>query len=64
MKRAENYRGKKPRTSGLTAGQVSAVFIAITIAILFMTMQASGEWTGMSIVEQLHQALFVATDLD
>ena len=63
MKRADNYRGKRNR-SGLSAAQVGVVAIVLLVAILAMTMKASGQWTGMSAGEQLHQALFVATDLD
>ena len=63
MKRADNYRGKR-RGGGLTAAQVGAVAIVVLIAILAMTMKASGQWTGMSAGEQLQQALFVATDMD
>lgn len=63
MKRADNYRGRR-RRGGLSAAQVGVVAITLLVAILAMTMKASGQWTGMSAGAQLQQALFVATDLD
>lgn len=63
MKRADNYRGKRHR-GGLRAAQVGVVAITLLVAILAMTMKASGQWTGLSAGEQLYQAMLVATDLD
>ena len=57
------YRGKKPR-SGLTAEQAIVVVLILMVATLVLTMRASAEITGMSVGEQLHQALFVAKDWD
>lgn len=63
MKRADNYRGRR-RRGGLSTGQVGVVAITLLVAILAMTMKASGQWTGLSAGEQLYQAMLVATDLD
>ena len=53
MRRAERYRGKRPR-GGLTAEQVAAVALITLAAILVMTMKTCGE--------QLYEALFVTGD--
>ena len=57
------YRGRRPR-SGLSGEQVIAVAIIMLVAMLVMTMKASAEITGMSVGEQMNQALFVAKDWD
>ena len=63
MKRAERYRGKRPR-GGLTAGQVAAMALITLAAVLVMTMKVSAQWCGQTCGEQLYIALFVAEDWD
>lgn len=61
MKRAERYRGKRPR-SGMTAEQVAAVALITLVAILVMTMKVNSQWCGQSCGEQLYEAMFVTED--
>lgn len=63
MKRAERYRGRRPR-SGMTAGQVAAMALITLAAVLVMTMKVSDQWCGQTCGEQLYIALFVAEDWD
>ena len=62
MKRA-NYRGKRCK-GGVNAVSAGVVVVLMLVLMMAMTVKASSAWTGMSAGEQLHQALFVATDLD
>ena len=48
MKRAERYRGWRPR-SGLTAGQVAAMALITLAALLVMTMKVSAQWCGDAV---------------
>lgn len=61
MRRAERYRGKRPR-GGLTAEQVAAVALITLAAILVMTMKVNSQWCGQTCGEQLYEALFVTGD--
>ena len=55
------YRGKKPG-SGLTPEQAGIVVLAALAAILVMTMKVNSQWCGMTVGEQVHEALFVTKD--
>lgn len=61
MKRAERYRGKRPR-SGMTAEQVAVVALITLVAILVMTMKVNSQWCGQTCGEQLCEAIFVTGD--
>lgn len=61
MRRADRYRGKKPR-GGLSPLGVATVAILTLICILYMTMTVSAEITGEEPGEQIYQALFVTKD--
>ena len=52
------YRGKR----GLTGEQVMIVAASVILAVLALTMTACAEMTGMSVGEQLYDALLVAKD--
>ena len=59
MRRADGYRGKKPR-GGLTAGQVCAVFLAVLL--LAMTTRAASQWSGQPAHQVLYEAVFETED--
>ena len=65
MRRAEKdrrrYRGRRPRC-GLTAEQAGVVVLAVLVAILVMTMKVNSQYCGMSVGEQVYQAVFVTKD--
>lgn len=66
MRRAEKdgrrcYRGKKPRR-GLSPEQTGVVVLAVLLAILVMTMKINSQYCGMSVGEQVYQAVFVTKD--
>ena len=62
MRRADRrYRGRKPR-GGLSAEQAGVVVLAVLVAILVLTMRANSQYCGMSVGEQVYQAVFVTKD--
>lgn len=64
MRRADRrYRGRKTR-GGLSAEQAGVVVLAVLVAILVMTMKVNSQYCGMSVGEQVHQAVFVTKDWD
>lgn len=52
------YRGKR----GLTGEQVMIIAATVILATLALTMTACAEWTGTSVSDQLHYALFMTPD--
>lgn len=63
MRRVNRYRGRRPR-GGPSGGQVILAALVMLVAMLALTIHASGQWTGMSAREQLYQAVFAAKDWD
>lgn len=62
MRRADGrYKGRRPR-GGLTAGQVCVTAVTVILAVLLMTMKVNSQWCGMSVGEQLYEAVFVTED--
>lgn len=55
------YKGRRPR-GGMTPGQVCVVAVAVILAVLLMTMKVNSQWCGMSVGEQLYEAVFVTED--
>lgn len=54
------YRGKRNKTER----QLCAVVLIAFAAVLFLTMKANSQWTGMDIGEQVYEAVFIAEDWD
>ena len=61
MRRADGYRGKKPR-GGLTAGQVCAAFLAVLVVLLARTTRAASQWSGRPANQVLYEAVFETED--
>lgn len=58
MKR-KGYRGKR---RGVTAEQAIAFAAFAMAAILLLTMVVGGKWTGQTVGEQVHNAIFTVKD--
>ena len=56
-----NYRGKRPK-GGMSVAQVAAVAILTLLAVMAMTLKVGADWTGQSVGEQIHEALFETQD--